>query len=629
MSQTIHHHFHPPVQWIIHGLGLLTLALVMGINFYQEYWSIEEHETKHLLRQTRLVCEVLEHDFSRLQATLDGLRHEASLLATHEDSHVHLELLTKAVSGARTFSILDAQGIVRASNDPALVGQNESRQPVFAALSPKRAQDSLVLVPASPAESGKDTVTAGLRIDGPDGAFAGAVIAALSPQFFAPLLDSARSAPELWAGLAHADGTVLLMEPATSGLAGAQLNRPESFFTRHRVAGQDVSVCDDALPPSGDRQRIVMRTVGPHGLRLEPPLYLMVALDRRTIHAGWRQDLLLQGGALVILILLSTLLLLGFQKRQRDNARRMAEASEKLAQRERFIRTVMDNVPTQIAYWNAALHCEYANAAYLDWFGTTFEAIRRLTVQELLGETLLAQSATYLQAALAGEPQLFERGLPRADGSTAYTQIRYLPDRTDGEVRGMYVLASDVTELKATQKELEQRIQELDRLATTDTLTGIPNRRVLLEQTTAALHRSQRYGEPLAFLMLDIDHFKRINDNHGHDIGDVALRLMAETLQKTVRTTDHIGRLGGEEFGAVLIQTTAAEARVVAERLCQALRDVQVPTPAGPLRFTVSIGLSMVEEGVRTEDELIKRADLALYRAKETGRDKVCNYEEC
>ena len=97
----------------------------------------------------------------------------------------------------------------------------------------------------------------------------------------------------------------------------------------------------------------------------------------------------------------------------------------------------MDNVPTQIAYWNAALHCEYANAAYLDWFGTTFEAIRRLTVQELLGETLLAQSATYLQAALAGEPQLFERGLPRADGSTAYTQIRYLPDRIDGEVRGM------------------------------------------------------------------------------------------------------------------------------------------------------------------------------------------------
>jgi len=625
MSQTAHHHSHSLVQWIIHGLGLLALVLAIGSNLYQEYERIEGRETQHLLCQARIGCEVLEHDLRALQATLNGLRHDAA----HHDSNMPLELLTKAVSGVRTFSILDARGIVRASNDPSLVGQDESRQPVFAALGPKRAQDSLVLVPASPAEPGDNTVTAGLRIDGPDGTIAGAVIAALSPQFFAPLPDSLRSAPDLWAGLVHADGTVLLMEPATSGLAGAHLDRPESFFTRHRVAGQDVSVCDDSLQPSGDPRRIVMRTVVPHGLRLEPPLYLMVSLDRRSIHASWRQDLLLQSGALALLVLLSTLLLLGFQKWQRDNTRRMTEASEKLAQRERFIRMVMDNVPTQIAYWNAALHCEYANAAYLDWFGTTFEAIRRLTVQELLGKTLLAQSATHLQAALAGEPQLFERGLPRADGTTAYTQIRYLPDRIDGEVRGMYVLASDVTELKATQKELEERIRELDRLATTDTLTGIPNRRVLLEQTSEALHRSQRYGEPLAFLMIDIDHFKRINDNHGHDIGDVALRLMAETLQKTVRTTDHIGRLGGEEFGAVLIQTTAAEARVVAERLCQALRDVQVPTPSGPLRFTVSIGLSMVEEGVRTEDELIKRADLALYRAKETGRDKVCNYEEC
>jgi len=125
MSQTIHHHhFHMLVQWIIHGLGLLALASVIGINFYQEYGRIEEHETKHLLCQARIVCEVLEHDLSALQATLSGLRHDASLLATRQDSNMPLELLTKAVSGARTFRILGAQGVVRAWNDSGLGGQN-------------------------------------------------------------------------------------------------------------------------------------------------------------------------------------------------------------------------------------------------------------------------------------------------------------------------------------------------------------------------------------------------------------------------------------------------------------------------------------------------------------------------
>jgi diguanylate cyclase (GGDEF)-like protein len=124
-------------------------------------------------------------------------------------------------------------------------------------------------------------------------------------------------------------------------------------------------------------------------------------------------------------------------------------------------------------------------------------------------------------------------------------------------------------------------------------------------------------------LMMDIDHFKRVNDTHGHDVGDEVLRELATTSLKALREADILGRLGGEEFAVLLPETEAAAAMDVAERLRRAVENSPIETNGGALAITVSIGAACMDTTTGSVEELLKRADVALYEAKQTGRNKV------
>ncbi len=314
--------------------------------------------------------------------------------------------------------------------------------------------------------------------------------------------------------------------------------------------------------------------------------------------------------------------------KQKLREQKIRKALKSVAKHERLIHMVTDNIPSLVAYWNSDLRCEYSNRAYLEWFNKSKEQMHAISMQQLMGETLFIKNEPFIRAALLGKPQKFERTLTKADGTIGYTLARYIPDIFSGVVRGFFVLVSDVTELKNTQLELERRNQELDVLATTDPLTGIGNRRHFLHRAKEEFVRSKRYGVPMSFLMIDVDHFKSVNDAHGHDVGDEVLKALAAALRDTMRTTDQVGRLGGEEFAALLIQTDFDESRRVAERLREVLRNTCILTNSVNLCFTVSIGLAECSGDVNSVEELMKRADLALYHAKGSGRDRVCCYGE-
>lgn len=173
----------------------------------------------------------------------------------------------------------------------------------------------------------------------------------------------------------------------------------------------------------------------------------------------------------------------------------------------------------------------------------------------------------------------------------------------------------------STHKRLEA---ELRTLATTDSLSGLNNRRAFLETGSALLEHCRRYHRPCGALMIDIDHFKRINDRHGHPIGDEAIRATARLVLEVLRDADVVGRLGGEEFAALVPHADAAGVRDTAERLRQAVQALAIPLPdAQPLQFTISIGCATFEGGALSLDELLQRADQALYRAKSGGRNRV------
>ncbi len=174
----------------------------------------------------------------------------------------------------------------------------------------------------------------------------------------------------------------------------------------------------------------------------------------------------------------------------------------------------------------------------------------------------------------------------------------------------------DVTE----RKEAEDKLRKL---ATTDSLTGLSNRRFFMESAEDALERTRRYGRELSLLMMDIDYFKTVNDMYGHDAGDDVLKGLSKTGLKILRNIDVFGRIGGEEFSILLPDTGLEGATLVAERLRSEIEATKMNTRSGGLNITVSIGVATYSEQTKTLEHLLKAADIGLYAAKEAGRNQV------
>lgn len=166
---------------------------------------------------------------------------------------------------------------------------------------------------------------------------------------------------------------------------------------------------------------------------------------------------------------------------------------------------------------------------------------------------------------------------------------------------------------------------ELEHLARVDGLTGLPNRRAFDERLSQEWQRQRRHRTPLALMILDVDYFKRLNDELGHPVGDIALRRLGEALSKQVRAYDMVARVGGEEFCLLLPGCQAVDARARAQQLLKL--DLNVPTPNGPRPFTLSIGITQARPDDADAQAMVARADEALYRAKQEGRHRCCEAE--
>lgn len=179
--------------------------------------------------------------------------------------------------------------------------------------------------------------------------------------------------------------------------------------------------------------------------------------------------------------------------------------------------------------------------------------------------------------------------------------------------------------LKRLQDELSEKNCELEKIARIDALTGVSNRRHLMEVLQTEFERCRRYTRPFALLMFDLDHFKKVNDTYGHQAGDAVLVEVAAALQTALRLNDTVGRYGGEEFAVVLPETDAEAALLVGERCRTLVEELNVNYGAKlPLKVTASIGLAAVPDaGICDLDGLIKVADSALYRAKGAGRNRL------
>jgi len=282
---------------------------------------------------------------------------------------------------------------------------------------------------------------------------------------------------------------------------------------------------------------------------------------------------------------------------------------------------LVDHLDAMVAYWDKDQVCVFANAAYHAWFGKGRRELIGTTLKQLLGPLYL-KNLPHIEAAYRGSKQVFERDIPTPDGSVRQSLATYIPHIVDDEVRGIFVHVADVGPLKRLERELQQAKEKAERLATSDFLTGLPNRALLVDTLDHALARTRRAGDTLALMSVDIDYFKSINDRHGHLEGDRFLVEIASRLRATVRETDTVLRLGGDEF--IIVATGLAsgqEAVALATRIVEAAREPIVLGGAS-VQPSVSVGIALFPSNGTSADALVAASDKALYAAKNAGRNR-------
>jgi diguanylate cyclase (GGDEF)-like protein len=166
-------------------------------------------------------------------------------------------------------------------------------------------------------------------------------------------------------------------------------------------------------------------------------------------------------------------------------------------------------------------------------------------------------------------------------------------------------------------------VKRLEELATTDGLTGLYNKRTLTESARQKIRSAERFGKRLSILVCDIDHFKRVNDTYGHDVGDLVIKGFSDVLKRIKRDTDLVGRFGGEEFVIVCEETDDAGGLQLGERIRQELMATTFQTGQGPLQVTCSVGVATFPAAGTSWEQLFKATDEALYASKRGGRNRV------
>ncbi len=421
-----------------------------------------------------------------------------------------------------------------------------------------------------------------------EGRFVGVVAAALDPEYFRATLKNARLRDGVVA-ISRADGILLLRDPFVEAEIG-QDRRVSPIFAA-------MTDRDEALIRAPSAADGVERIIAGHRFE-QLPLVATASISVKAALADWRTTSTALIGSAVVLgglvILLGWIVGRGLE--------RMAVQERQLADASGLLRTTLAHMGQGVLVVDGADRVVLAN--------------RQLAV--ILGidpaEIAPGASLDVLADSAGVEPELFagaagpevERQL--ADGRWVALQVDAMPGGR------LVTLVDDITSRKSVENELR-------RLASIDPLTQLHNRRHFFELADRELRRMQRGGGPAAVALIDIDHFKRLNDMHGHFAGDQALREVAACFRATLRSIDASARIGGEEFAILMPATGLPEAEATMQRVRQAIEALAVSAGAATISCTVSIGIAPF--GPAGIQAALKAADEALYRAKAAGRNQV------
>lgn len=615
---------HAAMQWFALGTALLLMAVALTMDIVSEYTQTKTREHDRLNAGLRVIGDNLEQKLESARLALDSVRNDLphkNDVAGLKTLNLRLQAIAVATPGIRSIGVLDENGNVLASSRPEFVGKYFGHRDYFKTAQKNPDPEQLFISPPFKSVSGVDVIAVTRVVTGPRGEFSGIVSAALDPKYFSTLLGSVLYAPDMWSGLVHGDGTLYLMNPARDAVTGSDLNRPGSLFNRHLASGQSTTITTGMTVAVHELRMMAHRTIQPPALRMDKSLIVGVSRDPDAVFEIWRHNAMSRGLLFLIMATTSMLGLYAYQRRRRIQEQLSARAESALRESEERFRATFDAAAIGMALVSIEGRFIKANRALCAILGYSAEELQEKTWQALTHPDDLESDLALAQEILDGIRDSYdmEKRYFHKSGHVIWILLSGSAVR-DAAGQVIYFIAQiqDITERKTLLEKLELQ-------ANRDYLTGLSNRRHFLEQGEIELSRAKRYGNALSIFMLDIDHFKRINDTHGHKAGDLVLQKLSTVCQQTLRTVDIVGRIGGEEFAVLLPETDAGQAAEVGERLRENIANSNVILDAGlPLQFTVSIGIATLKDNSINLDMLLNLADQALYDAKNSGRNRVC-----
>ncbi len=428
---------------------------------------------------------------------------------------------------------------------------------------------------------------------------------------------------------AHALGKTVTPEVLTAYLQNASGIRGTRFYlldSRDRLMLTNSTVPDPALPAAaraphggydsgGVQRRFSQATTNGapwHLVMTVPKSKLLEPVSGVGRWLPWAiLGALALGGLLVVRLLAR---LLGTRQRlQLDVAQRIS-AERALASSEELYRTIVRALPEAgVMLFDRHLRFRLVEGQGLEHLGLDSSIIGR-TVRDVLGPEGAEAFEPAYRGALDGEHRTLE--WRTTDGERTFAVEVGPASGPSGEVTGGLVVARDISVQRAMESELQ-------RLAHEDGLTGLWNRRRFEQEVDRQVDRGRRYGERAALLLLDLDHFKEVNDAYGHSTGDALLRHVATVLRARLRSSDSVARLGGDEFALLIPGVSPDEAASAAESLIAHLRDNPLTCDGVTLPLTTSVGIAFLDRHTTDGREVLRVADVAMYDAKASGRDRI------
>ncbi|MBS4097843.1 MAG: PAS domain S-box protein [Sulfuricella sp.] len=444
-------------QWLILASALLTLGGATLFDLVQERNRTQSREEERLLAQVRVIQKNVGVNLRSIQQVLRKLREDLRRPQAGSPLDEHLKTLVDAMPGVRTLTLLDAEGTIYAASRPELLGQNFKHRDYFKTAQQHPDTDTLYISPPFRTVLGVFAINVVQVVPGSQGEFAGIVAATLNPQYFIPLLDSVRYAPDMWTSIVHEDGSLFLMEPTRAGVAGMNLARPDTFFTRHRDSGRDENVFSGTVYATGERKMIAQGTIRLANVKTNATLIAAAARDLDEIYAPWQRDLLVKGGLFALIALLSILGLYVSQRRQREYQRHAAESAEALRLSTETLRASVEAAAIGMALVDLEGRFMRANGALCRILGYREDELLQKTFREITHPDDHQASLALVTELLTGSRDNYrmEKRYFHRDGHTVWTQVSASTVRDQsGQVLYFIAQIQDISESKQTRQAL-------------------------------------------------------------------------------------------------------------------------------------------------------------------------------